>query len=74
MVYFVNLIIFFFNIQMGHGFSGYARYWENWVQWAIIVGVFLCTVRVLVIAKNLIVVLCELNDGQDLTKHYLKQQ
>lgn len=30
--------------QMAHGFAGYVKYWENWVQWAIIVGVFLCTV------------------------------
>lgn len=30
--------------QMAHGFAGYIKYWENWVQWTIIVGVFLCTV------------------------------
>lgn len=30
--------------QMSHGFTGYVKYWENCVQWAIIVGVFLCTV------------------------------
>lgn len=29
---------------MAHGFAGYVKYWENWVQWTIIVGVFLCTV------------------------------
>lgn len=29
---------------MGHGFYGYAKYWENWVQWSIIIGVFSCTV------------------------------
>lgn len=33
--------------QMAHGFSGYIRYWENWLQWTIILGVFLCTVRAL---------------------------
>lgn len=31
---------------MAHGFGGYIKYWENWVQWTIIVGVYLCTVRV----------------------------
>lgn len=31
-------------VKMAHGFAGYLNYWENWVQWAIIVGVFLCTV------------------------------
>lgn len=30
--------------QIAHGFSSYIRYWENWVQWAIIIGVFMCTV------------------------------
>lgn len=37
-----NACSFFF--QMAHGFTGYVKYWENWVQWTIIVGVFLCTV------------------------------
>lgn len=45
LVIFLNFILLakeFF--QMGHGFTGYVKYWENWVQWAIIIGVFLCTV------------------------------
>ncbi|CAD7084027.1 unnamed protein product [Hermetia illucens] len=28
--------------QMGQGFYGYAKYWENWLQWSIVCGVFLC--------------------------------
>ncbi|XP_059216048.1 transient receptor potential channel pyrexia [Stomoxys calcitrans] len=28
--------------QMAHGLQGYAKYWENWLQWAIIFGVLLC--------------------------------
>ncbi|KAJ6639240.1 Transient receptor potential channel pyrexia [Pseudolycoriella hygida] len=42
-VIFMNLTLLakeFF--QMAHGFFSYVRYWENWVQWAIILGVFLC--------------------------------
>lgn len=30
--------------QMGQGFYGYAKYWENWLQWSIVCGVFLCVV------------------------------
>lgn len=30
--------------QMAHGFTIYVKYWENWVQMLIIVGVFLCAV------------------------------
>lgn len=37
-------ISIFYLFQMAHGFTGYIKYWENWVQWAIILGVFLCTV------------------------------
>lgn len=32
--------------QMAHGFTLYVKYWENWVQNLIIVGVFLCAVSV----------------------------
>ncbi len=32
---------------MAHGFLSYVRYWENWVQWAIILGVFLCAVSII---------------------------
>lgn len=30
--------------QMAHGFIMYLKYWENWIQCSIIVGVFLCAV------------------------------
>lgn len=30
--------------QMIHGFQAYIKFWENWVQVLIIVGVFLCAV------------------------------
>lgn len=47
LVIFLNFVLLskeFF--QMGHGFASYIRYWENWVQWCIIFGVFLCTVMI----------------------------
>ncbi|XP_034107752.1 transient receptor potential channel pyrexia [Drosophila albomicans] len=28
--------------QMAHGLHGYAKYWENWLQWTIVFGVMLC--------------------------------
>uniref|UniRef100_A0A2M4DP03 Putative transient receptor potential channel pyrexia n=1 Tax=Anopheles darlingi TaxID=43151 RepID=A0A2M4DP03_ANODA len=28
---------------MMHGFVSYIRYWENWLQWSIVIGIFLCT-------------------------------
>ncbi|KAH8303827.1 hypothetical protein KR018_008986, partial [Drosophila ironensis] len=28
--------------QMAHGLHGYAKYWENWLQWTIVFGVLLC--------------------------------
>lgn len=31
--------------QMAHGFMLYVKYWENWVQMLIILGVFVCAVR-----------------------------
>ena len=34
---------------MAHGLQGYAKYWENWLQWAIIFGVFLCVVNQLIL-------------------------
>lgn len=44
-VLFINLILLFKELfQMAHGFSGYIRYWENWLQWMIILGIFLCSV------------------------------
>lgn len=45
LVVFMNLLLLakeFF--QMAHGFVQYVRYWENWVQILIIIGVFLCAV------------------------------
>lgn len=45
-VIFMNLILLakeFF--QMSHGFIGYVKYWENWIQWTIICGVFFCAVN-----------------------------
>lgn len=54
LVIFLNFILLakeFF--QMGHGFASYARYWENWVQWAIIIGVFLCTVSFITLLMKL---------------------
>uniref|UniRef100_A0A182N044 Ion transport domain-containing protein n=1 Tax=Anopheles dirus TaxID=7168 RepID=A0A182N044_9DIPT len=47
----VGYIILLFNLvlltkeifQMMHGFVSYVRYWENWLQWSIVIGIFLCT-------------------------------
>lgn len=44
-VLFLNFVIMgkeFF--QFFHGFVIYVRYWENWLQWMIIAGVFVCAV------------------------------
>ncbi|XP_023304611.2 transient receptor potential channel pyrexia [Lucilia cuprina] len=39
----LNLIILGKELfQMAHGLKGYAKYWENWLQWAIIFGVLMC--------------------------------
>lgn len=44
-VLFLNLVLLLKEMfQMAHGFHGYLRYWENWLQVMIIVGVFLCSV------------------------------
>lgn len=44
-VLFLNLVLLFKEMfQMAHGFNGYLRYWENWLQLLIILGVFLCSV------------------------------
>lgn len=44
-VIFLNVILMTKEIfQMMHGFLGYIRYWENWLQWSIVIGIFLCTV------------------------------
>ncbi|XP_038123030.1 transient receptor potential channel pyrexia isoform X1 [Culex quinquefasciatus] len=52
-VIFQNLTLMTKEIfQMMHGFVGYVRYWENWLQWSIVVGVFLCTVRISLILLN----------------------
>jgi ankyrin repeat protein len=50
----IGYIVLFLNfVMMGkeifqamHGFWVYIRYWENCLQWTIIVGVFLCAVRI----------------------------
>lgn len=45
LVIFMNFVLLakeFF--QMAHGFIIYVKFWENWVQMLIIVGVFLCAV------------------------------
>ncbi|XP_058063654.1 transient receptor potential channel pyrexia-like [Anopheles bellator] len=47
----IGYIITLFNLvlltkeifQMMHGFVSYVRYWENWLQWSIVIGIFLCT-------------------------------
>lgn len=33
--------------QMAHGFISYIKYWENWLQWTIILSVFMCMVSIL---------------------------
>ncbi|XP_030385731.1 transient receptor potential channel pyrexia [Scaptodrosophila lebanonensis] len=39
----LNLILLGKEIfQMAHGLHGYAKYWENWLQWTIVFGVLLC--------------------------------
>lgn len=44
-VIFMNFILLFKEFfQMAHGFTLYAKCWENWVQMIIILGVFLCAV------------------------------
>ena len=48
----IGYIILFLNFmlmgkeifQAAHGLRVYMRYWENFLQWTIIIGVFLCTV------------------------------
>lgn len=46
-VVFMNLLLLIKEFyQMAHGFSIYIKYWENWVQCSIIVGVFLCAVYI----------------------------
>lgn len=49
----IGYIVLFMNFmlmgkelfQCAHGFVVYIRFWENWLQWMIILGVFLCTVK-----------------------------
>lgn len=44
-VLFLNLVMLLKEMfQMAHGFNGYLRYWENWLQVLIIAGVFLSSV------------------------------
>lgn len=44
-IIFLNLILLLKELfQMAHGFNSYIKYWENWLQWSIIFGVFFCAV------------------------------
>lgn len=49
--YFVNVLNLLLLgkeiFQMAHGLHGYAKYWENWLQWTIVFGVMLCVVRLI---------------------------
>ncbi|XP_033161869.1 transient receptor potential channel pyrexia [Drosophila mauritiana] len=43
LVIILNLILLGKEVfQMAHGLRGYAKYWENWLQWTIGTGVLLC--------------------------------
>jgi len=43
LVIILNLILLGKEVfQMAHGLRGYAKYWENWLQWTIGCGVLLC--------------------------------
>ncbi|XP_017057978.1 transient receptor potential channel pyrexia isoform X2 [Drosophila ficusphila] len=43
LVIMLNLILLGKEVfQMAHGLHGYAKYWENWLQWTIVFGVLLC--------------------------------
>ncbi|XP_054734115.1 transient receptor potential channel pyrexia isoform X2 [Anastrepha obliqua] len=42
--------------QMAHGLQGYAKYWENWLQWAIVFGVLLCVTPEILVPSNLLAV------------------
>ncbi|XP_050336181.1 transient receptor potential channel pyrexia isoform X2 [Bactrocera neohumeralis] len=44
------------SIKMAHGLQGYAKYWENWLQWAIVFGVLLCVTPEILIPTNLLAV------------------
>lgn len=45
LVIFMNLLLLAKELfQMAHGFCMYVKYWENWIQCLIILGVFLCAV------------------------------
>ncbi|XP_043070539.1 transient receptor potential channel pyrexia isoform X2 [Drosophila grimshawi] len=42
--------------QMAHGLHGYAKYWENWLQWLIVFGVLLCVTPEVLWTGNLLTV------------------
>lgn len=45
LILFLNVMLMGKEIFQGmHSFNLYAKNWENWLQWSIIVGVFLCAV------------------------------
>ncbi|CAD7003729.1 transient receptor potential channel pyrexia isoform X4 [Ceratitis capitata] len=53
----LNLILMGKEIfQMAHGLQGYAKYWENWLQWAIVFGVLLCVTPEILTPTNLLAV------------------
>lgn len=55
LVIFMNLLLLakeFF--QMAHGYIIYVKYWENWIQCLIIVGVFLCAVNAFILTRYLL--------------------
>ncbi|GAB0088274.1 Transient receptor potential channel pyrexia [Sergentomyia squamirostris] len=58
--YLVVLLNFFLMtkevFQMAHGFSSYIKYWENWLQWTIIIMAFLCATPQAFISDDLTLV------------------
>ncbi|ALC43922.1 pyx [Drosophila busckii] len=42
--------------QMAHGLHGYAKYWENWLQWTIVFGVLLCVTPDILWTRDLLTV------------------
>ncbi|XP_068149170.1 transient receptor potential channel pyrexia [Drosophila tropicalis] len=53
----LNLILLAKEVfQMAHGLHGYAKYWENWLQWTIVFGVLLCVTPEILRTGNLLAV------------------
>lgn len=52
-VIFMNFLLMGKEIFQGaHGCYVYIRSWENWLQWTIILGVFLCSVRIALVLEQ----------------------